>query len=184
MVIPNTEVKTIYKDTVLRWFDKKLAQRDLKPLMKAIEEGDCETIGDIISNELMDTISFFDYGESYYHGFLAGLLRAAGGYRVESNRESGEGRTDLVLKTPRIRNGRAVILELKAAKAFGDMETLCEGALSQIEEKKYEESLRKEGYQNIAKYGICFFRKECLAMQAAGKEGACAGFGDSPFFVE
>ncbi len=175
MVIPNAEVKTIYKDTVLRWFDKKLARRDLKPLIKAIEEGNCEAMGDIISGELMDTISFFDYGESYYHGFLAGLLRTAGGYRIESNRESGEGRTDLILKTPMIRNGRAVILGLKAAKAFGDMEALCKAALAQIEEKKYEEGLRQEGYQDIAKYGICFFRKECLVMQEKGAAQLTAG---------
>ena len=167
MVIPNAEVKTIYRDTVLQWFNQSLSQRDLTPLIRAIEDGDCETISDIISDELMDTISFFDYGESYYHGFLAGLLRAAGGYTILSNRESGEGRSDLILKTPRIRNGRAFVLELKTAKTFGGMEDKCREALAQIEEKKYEESLRKEGYQNIVKYGICFFRKECLVMQDA-----------------
>jgi len=165
MVIPNMEIKSIYKDTVLRWFDKSLAQRDLQPLIKALEDGDCDAMSDIISGELMDTISFFDYGERYYHGFLAGLLRAAGGYQIESNRESGEGRTDLILKTPRIRNGRAFILELKSAKTFSEMETLCQTALDQIEERKYEEGLQKEGYQNIEKYGICFFRKECLVVR-------------------
>ena len=164
MVIPNTEVKTIYKDTVLRWFDRSLLQRDLSPLIKAMEDGDCDAMSDIISGQLMDTISFFDYGESYYHGFLAGLLRAAGGYTVLSNRESGEGRSDLILKTPRIRKGRAIILELKAAAAFGEMEEKCQEALAQIEEKQYEKGLRAEGYQDIAKYGVCFFRKECLVM--------------------
>ncbi len=170
MVIPNTEVRTIYKNTVLRWFDTRLKQRDLRPLVKAIEEGDCETIGDIISDELMDTISFFDYGESYYHGFLAGLLRAGGNYMIVSNRENGQGRTDLVMKTPRIRNGKAVILELKVADSFNQMEDKCREALTQIEANQYEEGLRREGYRQIVKYGISFFKKECIVMGGPEKE--------------
>lgn len=164
MMIPNQEVSTVYESTVLRWFDKKLEQKDLRPLMKAIEAGDCDTMGDIISCELMDTISFFDYGESYYHGFLAGLLKAAGGYEVLSNRESGEGRTDLILKERKFR-GRSAILELKVAGTFDEMESLCQKALKQIEEKKYEERLKNEGYSAVLKYGVCFFRKGCLVMR-------------------
>lgn len=116
------------------------------------------------------TISFFDYGESYYHGFLAELLRASEVHEILSNRETGEGRRDLILKTSRIRNGRAVVLELQAAKAFGDMEDKCREALAQIEEKKYEEGLRKKGYQNIAKYSVGFFRGECQVMQDGEKD--------------
>jgi len=168
MVIPNREIKTIYKNSVLRWFDKKLKQRDMKPLIRAIEERDCETIGDIISGELMDTISFFDYSESYYHGFLAGLLKAAGGYEVLSNRESGEGRSDLILKELKFR-GKAVVLELKTAKTFGEMEDKCREALVQIEAKKYEEGLRNEGCREVLKYGVCFFKKGCIAMDGTGK---------------
>lgn len=76
MKIPNTEIRTIYRDTVMNWFDAKVKQTDLKPLIQAMEEGDCCLMEEIISDQLMDTISFFDYGESYYHGFLAGLLKA------------------------------------------------------------------------------------------------------------
>ena len=165
MRIPNTEIRTIYKNTVMTWFDKKIKNTDLKPLVRAVEEGDTETMADIISEQLMDTISFFDYGESYYHGFLAGLLKAAGGYRVLSNRENGEGRTDLVMKTKMIRNGKAVIFEIKTAKEFREMEEKCREALMQIEDRKYEEELRREGYTEILKYGICFFRKECIVMR-------------------
>ena len=165
MVIPNTEIRTIYRDTILRWFDKSLEQKDLRPLIKAIEEGNCDEIGDIISDELMDTISFFDYGENYYQGFLTGLLKAGGGYLVQSNRESGYGRPDLVMKTRRIRNGKAVILELKVAGSFEAMEEKCMEALAQIEEKKYAESLQREGYRDILRYGICFFKKECMVLK-------------------
>ena len=166
MRIPNTEIRTIYKNTVLTWFDKKIKNTDLKPLVRAIEESDCDAMADIISEQLMDTISFFDYGESYYHGFLAGLLKAAGGYRIFSNRENGEGRTDLVMKTKMIRNGKAVIFEIKTAKEFREMEEKCREALMQIEDRKYEEELRREGYIEILKYGICFFRKECIVMRS------------------
>ncbi len=112
------------------------------------------------------TISYFDYGESYYHGFLAGLLQQNGKYRIQSNREAGVGRTDLILKTPRIRKGRAIILELKAVKKFQDMEVGCKEALQQIEKKKYREELEREGYEDILEYGIYFYRKECMVQKA------------------
>ena len=164
MKIPNIEVKTVYKNTVLNWFDNKVKNTDLKPLVRAIEESDCDAMAEIISGQLMDTIRFFDYGESYYHGFLAGLLKAAGGYRILSNRESGEGRTDLIMKESRFR-GRAVIFEIKTAKEFREMEEKCREALQQIEDRKYEEELQREGCREILKYGICFLKKGCIVMK-------------------
>ena len=165
MAIPNTEVSYIYKNTIRSWFDKKKRSLDMSPLYAAIENGDTEQMAEEISGFLMETISFFDYGESYYHGFLAGLLRNNGKYRVISNREAGLGRADIILKTPRIRNGKAIIMELKTVKSFRDMEKGCEVALKQIREQKYWEELEQEGYQDIVCYGICFFRKECLVIK-------------------
>lgn len=162
MAIPNMEVSYIYKNTIRSWFDKKKKGFQIAPLYKAIEEGDTDTMEQEISGFLERTISYFDYGESYYHGFLAGLLGLNGKYRVLSNREAGLGRADIFLKTPRIRGGRAVVIEIKAAKAFQDMERCCREALLQIEEKKYREELRHEGYEDILAYGLCFYRKECL----------------------
>ena len=164
MVIPNEEIRTIFEGTVLSWFDAKIEKTDLKPLVKAIEDGDCAGMADIISKQLMDTISFFDYGESYYHGFLTGLLKAAGGYMVLSNRESGQGRTDLILKEAKFR-GRGIIFELKVAKTFDEMERKCQEALTQIETQKYEEILLREGCRGVLKYGICFLKKGCIAMK-------------------
>lgn len=105
--------------------------------------------------------SFFDYGENYYHGFLAGLLKGIKGFTVLSNRESGEGRADIILRENEF-CGKAVILELKVAKAFDQMEGLCREALQQIEEKDYEAELRKDGYGPILKYGVCFYKKGCM----------------------
>ena len=73
------------------------------------------------------------------------------------------------MKTPGIRGGAAVILELKVAGAFQGMEDACMDALSQIEERDYEAALRAEGYRDIKKYGVCFYRKECLVMDGTDK---------------
>lgn len=162
LAIPNREVSYIYQYTIHTWFDKKQKNFDMLPFYTALEEGDTDKMEEEISRFLEQTISYFDYGESYYHGFLAGLLQRNGKYRILSNREAGVGRADLILKTPRIRRGRAVILELKAVKRFQDMEKGCQEALMQIEKKKYKEELQQEGYQDIVGYGMCFYRKECI----------------------
>ena len=118
----------------------------------------------------METISFYDYQESYYHGFLAGMLKNIGNYIVLSNRESGNGRPDIILKYPSVR-GKAVIIEIKVSGTYQGLEEKCDEALRQIEEQKYEEALRQEGYQNIMKYGVAFYRKECMAkLGQAGSE--------------
>ena len=166
MSIPNMEVSYIYKHTISTWFERKQKGFDLKPLYEAIEQRDTENMEEEISGFLSKTISYYDYGESYYHGFLAGLFGGNGNYRVLSNRETGLGRADLVLKTPRIRKGRAIVFELKAVKSLQELEKGCEAALKQIKEKKYQEELRQEGYENILAYGICFYRKECLVRMA------------------
>ncbi len=166
MAIPNTEIRTIYKNTVRTWFDKKVRETDRTPLLKALEEGDCEAVEQLLSDQLLETISFYDYKESYYHGFLTGMLKAAAkGYSVLSNRESGTGRPDLILKTLRIRNGRAFVIEVKVAETFREMEDGCREAAKQITRKNYEAALREEGYQVIDSYGICFFEKECMVIK-------------------
>lgn len=162
--IPNAEIRSIYRNTILSWFDKKIRKTDMSSLFAAIENGDCETFGGFVSDQLLDTISFFDYAENYYHGFLTGLLKTSQKYSVYSNRESGTGRSDIILKTPSVRGG-AVILELKVTNDFSRMEAACKEALLQIEKKDYDASLRSEGYSNIKKYGVCFYRKECLVMK-------------------
>ena len=165
MSIPNREIKSVYRQSIVLWFDQRVKQMDRTPLLNALEEGDCTAAADFISEQLLETISYFDYGENYYHGFLAGLLSGFSRYEVLSNRESGMGRADLILKTDFVRTGRAMILELKVAKTVPEMEERCREALQQIEEKQYEVELRKTGYPIIDKYGICFYRKECIVMK-------------------
>lgn len=163
LAIPNQEILAIYEDTILAWFDKKMRQTDLSQLFTAINQQDCETFGRILSHQLLDTISFYDYAENYYHGFLVGLLKNWADYGVLSNRESGAGRPDIIL-TASSDSDSAIILELKVAERFQKMETLCLEALNQIREKDYEAALRTEGYTDIKAYGICFYQKKCLVM--------------------
>ena len=161
MAVPNREVRYIYKNTVLRWFEEQTKHKKLSPLYDSILSGDREKMAEILSENLMETISFYDYQESYYHGFLAGMLKNIGNYIVLSNRESGNGRPDILLKYPSVR-GKAVIIEIKVAHAYAELENKCDEALKQIEDQKYEEALRQEGYSDILKYGIAFYRKECM----------------------
>lgn len=161
MAIPNQEVLYVYRRTVMEWFEGQVKQKDFSRLYRALAEKDCPVIEQEINGQLIETISFYDYAESYYHGFLAGLLRGNKECAVRSNRESGNGRPDLVIYTLSVR-GMAIIIEIKAAKKFEEMEAGCDATLAQIEEQNYQEEWRRIGYRNIIKYGICFYRKECM----------------------
>lgn len=166
MRIPNMEVRYIYKNTIKEWFGMKVKQKDLSALYQAIEQRDIDKMSCELSLNLQETISFYDYAESFYHGFTAGLLKNMKDYRILSNRESGNGRPDLILRTPSVR-GLAIIIEIKAVDKLSDLESGCETALHQIEDKRYEASLRDEGYETIIKYGICFYKKECMVKAGA-----------------
>ncbi len=98
--------------------------------------------------------------ENFYHGFLAGILSQSQDYLVKSNRESGNGRSDIMLRSPSLR-GRAFVLELQVSDSIDDLETDAEEALQQVYDKKYMEELRTEGYRKIGCYGISFYRKDC-----------------------
>ena len=165
MAIPNTEIKTIYKNSISYWFEQRMKETDRSPLVRALEDGDCEAAENFISEQLFHTISYYDYAENFYHGFMAGLLVNIGGYLVRSNRESGNGRPDIVMTESKFR-GRAMILELKISDTIQGMEKKCEEALTQMEEQKYAVPLEDDGYQPILKYAVCFFKKGCIVRKA------------------
>jgi len=171
--IPNTEVMTIYENTVLNWMKEKIEKQDFRDLYRAMEEGDAEKMGEILNGQLFSTISFYDSAENFYHGFLAGILSQSENYLVKSNRETGSGRSDIMVKSPSLR-GRAFILEVKVSKCIDDLEEDAEGALRQIYDKKYMEELRAEGYRKIDCYGISFYRKDCEVRFGKGMSGGGA----------
>ena len=162
MAIPNTEIKTIYKNSIAYWFEQRMKETDRSPLKHALETDDCETAEDFINSQLADTISYYDYAENFYHGFMAGLLVNIGGYRVKSNRESGNGRPDIVMQTVQVRKGRVILLELKIAGSIAEMEAACDRGLAQIEEQHYAEPFITEGYPEVKKYALSFCKKECM----------------------
>ena len=160
MVIPNVEIKSIYKNTIRSWFIDHINRDSRTDILESVIHADAEKLEDLLCTWLTNTISCFDEQENYYHGFVTGLVSGFNGYMVVSNRESGNGRFDLVVKQ-RSRWHHAAILEFKVVEKYNQMTKACEDALKQIEEKDYEASLRDEQYENIAKLGICFCQKRC-----------------------
>ena len=160
MVIPNVEIKSIYKNTIRSWFIDHINRDSRTDILESVIHADAEKLEDLLCTWLTNTISCFDEQENYYHGFVTGLVSGFSGYMVVSNRESGNGRFDLVVKQ-RSRWHHAAILEFKVVEKYNQMTKACEDAPKQIEEKDYEASLRDEQYENIAKLGICFCQKRC-----------------------
>lgn len=159
--IPNEEIRYIYQNTISEWFEARKKDYDPAPFYEGMRTGDCGKIEDFINEQLLGSISYHDSAELFYHGYLLGILGGIGGYRISSNREQGNGRPDLLLEphNPRM---PAMIIEIKCAKKFGQMEALCREALAQIEQRDYAAELLDEGYQKIYKYGFCFCKKNCM----------------------
>ena len=158
--IPNIEVKTIYQNTILNWMKAAIKKEDFQDLYRAMEEGNAQRMTDILNGQLFRTISFYDSAENFYHGFLTGILSQSENYLVQSNRETGNGRSDIMVKSPSLR-GRSFIVEVKVSDSVDDLENDAKKALQQIYDKRYMEELRTEGYRKIDCYGISFFRKDC-----------------------
>lgn len=165
LVIPNTEIRTVYRRTILQRFRERVSADPRRELFEAIINGDTAKLEDILCDWLDETISYHDEKEQYYHGFLSGLLSGFKGYALRSNRESGDGRPDLLL-TEKRRRDTAVIIEIKNTERFGDLEKLCDEALAQIESGRYEAELKNECYKKIIKYGITFCGKSCMVKKA------------------
>ena len=170
MVIPNVEIKSIYKNTIRSWFIDHINRDSRTDILESVIHADAEKLEDLLCTWLTNTISCFDEQENYYHGFVTGLVSGFNGYMVVSNRESGNGRFDLVVKQ-RSRWHHAAILEFKVVEKYNQMTKACEDAIKQIEEKDYEASLRDEQYENIAKLGILF-----LPETVQGKIRRCGSF--------
>lgn len=157
--IPNTEIKQIFIETIDKWVENATGKLwDASALIESIWEMDTDTMSSEITKILKKTISYFDYSESFYHAFLAGILTGAGQF-VSTNPETGEGRSDIVLEDPD--NDRVFIFELKRTKAEKDMEKVCAKALNQILEKHYDDEYI-DNYSEVIHYGVAFYKKKCI----------------------
>ena len=159
--IPNREVRQIYMQQVLSWFNHKVESETdkLTNLYAAFETGDTETIKEILDEQLLDTVSFYDARESFYHGFLLALLSTCANWNVSSNIETGKGRSDIIVG----RKDRKIgfVVEVKDVKYEDKLDAACEAGMKQIDEKDYTALLRRFRLKEIRKYAIAFWDKEC-----------------------
>ena len=168
LIIPNKEVREVFVLQIQEWFKAVVANDNdtMKLLSKAILDKD-ETIlarqlnivmGRMIS--ILDTKAPDDMKENFYHGLLLGLLRGSNPeWLIRSNRESGDGFSDILIKPENPDLG--IVIEVKYAKEFKKLDAACDAAMAQIKEKRYDETLRDEGRCDILAYGIAFCRKRC-----------------------
>ena len=163
LVIPNKEVKKIYENIFIKWFREYQNERDFNFIDALIQE-DVTKANSILQDVLLQSISYYDNYESFYHGFMAGFLNADG-YEVKSNRESGEGRFDLAVLPYSILN-TAIVIECKHSNSIKELRKDSKEASNQIIEKRYIEGLRDEGYENVIGYGISFYKKQCIITKA------------------
>ena len=163
LVIPNLEIKSCYTDIIIQYFEiyKKAINKD--NLYKALLGRNAQDFAEQITDLLRKTISFYDSTESFYHGLISGLLSGNVYYKVESNRETGDGRSDLVLYQQDVAQN-AVILEFKVCGKNETADEAAKRALKQINDRDYASKAREDGYKNIIKYGVAFKGKMCYAI--------------------
>ena len=158
LMIPNEEIRDIFETTVIQWFDDSTRKWNRTLLFDAVWNGDSVNLTKEMNILLRRTISYHDYKEDFYHAFLSGIFTGAG-YMVDSNKEHGEGRSDVVVYDPV--NGRVAIFEAKYTKNQEKLESTCNTALQQIDERLYAKEY-EDDYDQILCYGISFFKKRCL----------------------
>ena len=158
LMIPNREIKDIFESTIIKWFNESTKRWNRTELFHAVWDGNSDRITDEMNKLLRKTISYHDYREDFYHAFLAGIFTGAG-YVVESNKEHGEGRSDVIVYDSE--NGQLALFEVKYSSTLDQMKQSCKKALAQIDEKMYAKEF-EDSYDKILCYGIAFFKKRCL----------------------
>ena len=167
LVIPNKEVLEVFVLQIREWFDRVVAndQASTKKINCGFLEGKVEDIEQELTMFLGETISVLDTKarneekEIFYHGILIGILKSKSDWAVRSNRESGDGFADILVKPKNPDAG--IIMELKYANSFNNLDQACERALEQIKDRRYDQALREDGRNEILAYGIAFYKKRC-----------------------
>ena len=160
LVIPNKEIQTIFVEKIRKWFQEKVRRSGdkMQEMYRALADGEVQKAEKIITSQLRTTISYYDQNESFYHGFLIGLLSGNPDWIIKSNREAGMGRSDITLEDAEGEFG--IVIEIKRAENFQKLEEKCEEALRQIEDRHYAEELMDD-VENVWVYGIAFAEKKC-----------------------
>lgn len=158
LMIPNEEIREIFETTIMKWFDDTAKGWNRSRLFNAVWTGDADAVTEEMTKLLRKTISYHDYREDFYHIFLAGIFAGAG-YTVDSNKEHGEGRSDVVIYDEV--NSRVAIFEAKYSKNAERLLSECDHAIDQINDRMYAEEYADD-YDEILCYGIAFFKKRCV----------------------
>ena len=165
LVIPNREIREVYKLQIQEWFKQKLTagREQIVSFWQAFAEGDAEAVEKQLNKMLSNTISIFDTkepsAERFYHAFLAGILTSNAEWGVLSNREAGNGFADIIVSLDDPDAG--VVVEIKKADRLTELDSACQRALAQIHDRGYGDYLLNEGREDILAYGIAFWKKRC-----------------------
>ena len=167
LVIPNREVREVFVYQIREWFQQTVVKAPLpmQDLCKAFLMGDATEIQDSLNRILAKMISILDTSarenqkENFYHGLLLGLLRSDPDWEISSNRESGDGFSDILIKTENPESG--LVIEVKYSDTMNGLEKACEKAIIQIKDRRYDAVLREDGREDILAYGIAFCKKRC-----------------------
>lgn len=170
LALPNREVRELFIDLVKEWFQETTLADSARihRFCEAFPAEDVSTIQDMLHDYLWDSISVRDTAvrmnrkENFYHGMVLGLLQSQGNWRVQSNDETGTGYSDISINT---RERTGIVIEIKYAND-GNLDGACAEALKQIEDRNYAEGLRRRGMKKIIKYGMAFYKKECMVVKA------------------
>lgn len=170
LALPNREVRELFIDLVKEWFQETTLADSARihRFCEAFPAEDVSTIQDMLHDYLWDSISVRDTAvrmnrkENFYHGMVLGLLQSQGSWRVQSNDETGTGYSDISIST---RERTGIVIEIKYAND-GNLDGACAEALKQIEDRNYAEGLRRRGMKKIIKYGMAFYKKECMVVKA------------------
>ena len=167
LVIPNKEVREVYRLQIQEWFNQKIQSNtgELTAFWNSIENGNVTAIGQYLNKILSNSISVFDTKapdsekENSYHTLLVGLLAGNANWLVKSNVEAGEGFADIIVETEDPDAG--IIMELKYSREASGLERAVHRAIEQIKDRRYTEYLKNDGRDNILLYGIAFYKKRC-----------------------
>ncbi len=167
LVIPNKEVRQVFVFQIQEWFRQTVTYDDgsVQDLCEAFMAGDADKIQSNLNMILIKTISVLDtkarddQKENFYHGLLLGLLRSKPDWRIKSNRESGDGFSDISIE-PTIPE-KGIVIEVKYSNTISGLDDACGKAMKQIRDRRYDEALREDGREDIIAYGIAFCRKRC-----------------------
>ena len=167
LIIPNKEVREVFVLQISEWFNRVVAndRASTEKINRGFLEGNVEDIQRELTHFLGESISVLDTKarneekEIFYHGILIGILKSNVSWAVRSNRESGDGYADILIKPKNPDVG--IVIELKYARSFKELDQTCERALEQIKDRRYDEALREDGRNEVLAYGIAFWKKRC-----------------------